>query len=436
MVVQDTAAFQSQYSTDIILAGQYSGRLNNAGEKIELEDAIGQTILEFSYKDGWRSITDGDGFSLTIINPANPDPDSWDDKDSWRASASIGGSPGWDDDGIIPEPGSVVINELLAHSHAGEPDWIELYNITSASIDIGGWFLSDSNSSLTKYEISEGTVIGPYGYIVFYEDSHFDNSSDPGSHTGFALNDDGEKVYLSSGQDGLITGYREVEDFGASETGVSFGRYFKASTGNYNFVALSEITEGSANSYPKVGPVVISEIMYNPDWPVGGSYTNDQYEYIELCNISSGPVTLYDEGTGLPWKFTDGIDYSFPTDEPVTISAGGYVLLVRESGAFFSRYPEVASGAVVDFYEGGLSNSSETIELSRPGEVDGSVNGYYIRVDRVGYSDGSHPEDCPGGVDLWPSQADGEGYSLTREELCDYGNDPDNWLAASPTPAE
>ena len=97
VVVQDTSAFQAQYGMDITIAGQYTGRLNNAGEKIELVDAVGRTILEFSYKDGWYSTTDGDGFSLTIINPANPDPNSWDDKDSWRASASIGGSPGWDD---------------------------------------------------------------------------------------------------------------------------------------------------------------------------------------------------------------------------------------------------------------------------------------------------------------------------------------------------
>jgi len=97
VVVQDEDAFQAQYGTNITIAGQYTGRLNNAGEKIELVDAVGQTILEFDYKDGWYSITDGDGFSLTIINPANPDPNSWGDKASWQASTNIGGSPGWND---------------------------------------------------------------------------------------------------------------------------------------------------------------------------------------------------------------------------------------------------------------------------------------------------------------------------------------------------
>ncbi|MHC4743765.1 MAG: lamin tail domain-containing protein, partial [Planctomycetota bacterium] len=58
----------------------------------------------------------------------------WCDKDSWRASAYIGGSPGWDDSGIVPNPGAVVINEIMAHSHAEAPDWIELHNTADEDI--------------------------------------------------------------------------------------------------------------------------------------------------------------------------------------------------------------------------------------------------------------------------------------------------------------
>ncbi|TSA56217.1 MAG: lamin tail domain-containing protein [Planctomycetaceae bacterium] len=300
VVVQDRNIFEARYGTNVNIAGQYSGRLNNAGERIELADAIGQTILNFSYEDDWHSITDGEGFSLTIINPANSDVSSWDKKDSWRPSAYAGGSPGQDDSGIIPEPGAIVINEVLAHSHAEASDWIELYNTTGTAIDIGGWFISDSNDNLFKYKIANGTTIGPDGYLVLYEDLYFGNANDPGAYEPFALSENGERLYLSSAQNDVLTGYRNVEDFGASETGVSFGRYHKSSTDNYNFVAMDENTPGSANAYPKVGPIVISEIMYHPDWPEGSSYTNDQYEYIELHNISAEPVTLYDYVTAEP----------------------------------------------------------------------------------------------------------------------------------------
>jgi hypothetical protein len=59
---------------------------------------------------------------------------------------------------------------------------------------------------------------------------------------------------------------------------------------------------------------------------------------------------------------------------------------------------------------------------------------HYVRVDRVNYSDGWHPEDCPGGVDLWPREADGGGKSLARIYSNLYGNDVINWAAAEVSP--
>jgi hypothetical protein len=436
VVVQDRDAFEAKYGGNINIAGQYSGRLDNAGERITLEDAIGRTILDFSYKDGWRSITDGEGFSLTIIDPTNNDLSSWGEKDSWRPSAYAGGSPGYDDGGIVPNPGAVVINEILAHSHADASDWIELYNTIATAIDIGGWFISDSNENLFKYKIANGTTIGPNGYLVLYEDLNFGNTDDPGCHEPFALSENGESLYLSSAQNDVLTGYRNVEDFGASETDVSFGRYYKLSTGNYNFVAMEENTPGSANSYPKVGPIVISEIMYNPDWPNGGSYTNDQYEYIKLDNISAEPVTLYNSETDEPWKFTDGIDFTFPADTPATIPAGGYIFIVKKPAAFSWRYPAMSAEIIFGPYEDNLNNAGESLELSMPGDVNIEGVRQYIRIDRVNYSDGSHPENCPGNIDLWPTEADGNGMALTRKILADYANDPDNWTATLASPGK
>jgi len=176
--------------------------------------------------------------------------------------------------------------------------------------------------------------------------------------------------------------------------------------------------------------------MYNPDWPDGGSYTNEQYEYIELYNISAESVTLYDFIVLEPWKFTDGIEFTFPADVPVTVPAGGYILVVKKPAAFSWRYPDVPAGIIFGPYEGNLSNAGESLELSMPGDVDNQGVRHYIRVDRVNYSDGSHPENCPGGVDLWPVEADGNGMALTRKVPTDYGNDPENWLAGHPSAGE
>ncbi|MEA3224919.1 MAG: lamin tail domain-containing protein, partial [Planctomycetota bacterium] len=365
-----------------------------------------------------------------------PNPDSWGEKESWRASAYADGSPGHDDSGIIPNPGAVVINELLVHSHDATSDWIELYNTTGTAIDISGWFLSDSDQNLFKYEITGGTIIASGEYMVFHQGLHFGNESNPGSHEPFALSENGERLYLSSAQNATLTGYRDVQDFGASATGVSLGRYYKSSTGNYNFVAMDQDTPASDNSYPKVGPIIISEIMYNPDWPVGGSYTNDQYEYVELYNISAEPVTLYRYDKAGPWKFTDGIEFTFGTDMPITIPVGGYLLIVKNPAAFSHRYPDIPAEKILGPYDGSLSNAGEKLELAMPGDLDVSGERLYIRIDRVNYSDGSHPQNVPLPVDLWPGEADGKGKSLTRKTLADYGNDPDNWIASAPSPGE
>jgi hypothetical protein len=432
LVVKDNDAFEAQYGTSRPVAGQYTGSLANDGERIELEDSMGTTVLSFKYSDDWRSITDGDGYSLTIINPA-ADTNDWDEKDSWRPSAYINGSPGWDDSGIVPNPSDIVISEVMAHTDIYPNDWIELHNATTSPIDISGWYLSDNDSNLTKYEFQSGTVIDGNGYLVVSEDVNFGASaSDPGKHIPFALSENGEIVCLTSALDSnsMLTGYRQKEDFGASENGVSFGRYYKSSTNNFNFVAMDHDTPGQANAYPKVGPIVINEIMYNPDWPDGGSYENDQYEYIELYNNSSGSVTLYDYTLSESWKFTDGIDYTFPASpNEVTITAGQSILIVKNPAAFSWRYPTVPSSKIFGPYSGNLDNGGERLELGRPGDEVAGVR-YYIRVDRVDYSDGSHPQDCPGGVDLWPTEADGGGSSLVRIDPNDYGNDPSNWQEA------
>jgi hypothetical protein len=441
LVVENLPEFQKVFGTSLPVAGQYEGSLDNSGEKICLVDALGAEIHLFEYKDSWYDITDGKGFSLTIKDPFAADPALWNHKSGWRPGSLAGGSPGSDDTDIIPAAGSIVINELLAHSDQTVYDWIELYNTTDQDINIGGWFLSDNNNDdqkRMKYQIAEGTLIRSHGYAVFYEDQHFANPLDPGCSQPFRLSENGETVYLQSGQNGQLTGYYQEEDFGPSEPDVAFGRH-QNSTGTFNFVAMSANTPGGANAYPKVGPVLINEMMYNP--PAGGPFDHDEYEYVELRNISDSPVSLNEWDSQkqmyVPWKFTEGIDYTFPLG--VSIPAQGCIVVVKNPVAFRQRYPQVDPSLVYGPYpDTQLSNGGEKLELSRPGEEVEGVR-YYIRADRVNYSDGSHPDEFESGQDPWPTSADGSGHSLHQKTPTmfgqNYSNDAANWHAAPPTPA-
>ncbi|RIK81830.1 MAG: hypothetical protein DCC68_07805 [Planctomycetota bacterium] len=102
VVVEDLAAFAQRYGDAIVPVGQYTGRLNNAGEQLRLADANGSTILDFVYDDtgtGWHPTTDGQGYSLVIVDESGPAA-SWNDGAAWRPSFAIGGSPGLPDEPV------------------------------------------------------------------------------------------------------------------------------------------------------------------------------------------------------------------------------------------------------------------------------------------------------------------------------------------------
>ena len=92
LVVKNQLAFESRYGEDLNIAGEYSGRLSNGGEQITLRDASGADIQSFEYDDmdDWPGQADGLGSSLEVIDVAG----DYDMASNWRASATLGGTPG------------------------------------------------------------------------------------------------------------------------------------------------------------------------------------------------------------------------------------------------------------------------------------------------------------------------------------------------------
>ncbi|HMJ65421.1 MAG TPA: lamin tail domain-containing protein, partial [Candidatus Binatia bacterium] len=426
VVVRNTNAFTARYGAGLNVAGQFLGALDNGGERLRLVDALGEEILDFSYNNSWYPITDGYGFSLVIREETAPFY-TWGDKLSWRPSGQLNGSPGTGN-GTPPAIAPIRINEVLAHTDLPQRDAIELYNPTASQVDISGWFISDDLTNITKFRIPNGTTIAAGGYVVF-DESQFNPT--PGTPPSFAFSSKGDEVVLASADlAGNLTGYLDIQDFGASETGVSFGPHV-TSTGEEHFVARDHLTLGAANADPKLGPVIISEIMYRP--PDVGGEDNSLDEFIELQNSTGGTVNLYDPAFPTnTWRLDKGIDFSFPPG--VSMAASTRLLVVNfdptnttQLAAFRARYGVSPSVPVYGPYEGKLDNSGERIELQKPDAPD--TNGVpYILVERVDYKD-SAP---------WPAAADGAGASLQRTPAGPglasmYANDPAHWLAAVPT---
>ena len=92
-----------RYGAGLPVIGEFAqGKLNDGGETLTLILDSGAVIQEIPYRDDapWPESADGAGFSLTLADPgsiASPGEPS-----SWRASRSMGGSPGTLEEGDAP----------------------------------------------------------------------------------------------------------------------------------------------------------------------------------------------------------------------------------------------------------------------------------------------------------------------------------------------
>lgn len=408
VLARNATEFKNRYPAAPV-HGVFTGRLDNGGEVIRLKHTLGGTVFTVTYDDDlpWPLASDGYGFSL-VTRETNPGSNS-ENGAKWRASASPLGSPGADDPALqIP---GILVNEALTHTDLPAVDQIELYNPTDAAVNLGGWFLSDDASIPKKYRIPNGRQIAARGYAVF---SEADFNLDPGSSNSFRLSSTGDQIYLLSGDANTnLTGYSHGFTFGASANGVSFGRYVN-SQGEEHFPSQVSKSFGATNGGPLVGPIVINEIQYHPDV----SYD----EFVELHNVTSTNVPLYDlNATTNTWRLS-GFNFTFPPN--LSLPAGGYLILSPlDPATFRAKYSIPASVQILGPVAGNLQDSGERLELLRP-DAPNTNEIPYIVVDAVRYND----------REPWPVVADGSGPSLQRRQATGYGDDPVNWFTSGITP--
>ena len=412
VVVENAAAFAERYQTPsspwywdgIEVAGEWVGGLSDGGETVSLVASNGTQISACSYRsDGdWPGRPDGGGSSLQIRFPSSvPKTPAAQaaylaDGRNWSESSLYHGSPGR----FEAAGNSVVINEVLAHTDVWV-DWIELFNPGSSAADLSGLGLTDDMNQPNRYVFPNGTSIPANGYLTI-----------SAATLGYGFSELGSEAALLELSGSNIIRIIDRVDFPAVEREEPFGRY-ERSDGEIDFTELSAITPGAANAAPRVGPVVISEIMYAPG--AGKS------EYVEFTNISGAPVALYD--AAIPsniWKFAGAGTFAFP--QGTVLQTDETVMLCGTNPAVFrAQYGVPAQTRVFGPWSGGLAAEGEKLRLLYPGdpEPDGFVPMY--RADHVSYRTNN----------VWPAAASG-GISLERWPLNSYGNDPASWRILQP----
>ena len=232
----------------------------------------------------------------------------------------------------------MVINEILPHSeNPAVPQFIELYNHSTNSVDVSGCILTDDPAT-NKFVIPSGTVIGPAGFVSFTQ-----------SQFGFTLNGEGETLYFIKPDDSRVL---DAVQFGAQADGVSYGRW---PDGANDFYAFTTNTPGTNNSAIVIGDIVINELMYDP---ISG---NDDDQYIELYNKGTNTINL------AGWQFTAGVTFTFPAN--TVLAPNGYLVVAKDMTNLFAKYPNLNSGNTVGNYSGKLSHDGELVVLVAAGDI-------------------------------------------------------------------
>jgi hypothetical protein len=92
----------------------------------------------------------------------------------------------------------VVLNEVFANNQTltnalgRTPDWVELVNTTTNTVDVSDLSLTDEPSLPRKWVFPAGSVIGPGAHLVIECDDALLPSA---TNTGFALSASGDAVY-------------------------------------------------------------------------------------------------------------------------------------------------------------------------------------------------------------------------------------------------
>ena len=97
---------------------------------------------------------------------------------------------------------NLVINEIMASNissitdQSGEyDDWVELYNGNNFSLNLSGYYLSDSENNLQKWSFPN-VSIPPNDYLIVWCDTA--GNTQAGLHTTYRLSAAQEEVYLSN----------------------------------------------------------------------------------------------------------------------------------------------------------------------------------------------------------------------------------------------
>ena len=245
---------------------------------------------------------------------------------NWQISQIQGGTPGGFT--IKPKISNLFINECmtdntLAYYDENEKynDWIELFNNGTSAINIGGLYISDSDSNKAKYRIpdtdSNLTTIAPGKFLILWADNNPNNGI---LHCNFSLNKSGETVYLTqiNYHDTIVIDHLSIV---ALDSNVSYGRY---PDGSETLSKFNGYTPLSLNTLAtRIKGLFINEVL--PTNTKNKDESGDYDSWVEIFNLNSFQVDI--SGFIISNTKDKSKIWTLSKDESMKIPAYGHKLL-------------------------------------------------------------------------------------------------------------
>ena len=219
-----------------------------------------------------------------------------------RVRFLAGGTPG--SRNLLPIAG-VVLSEVILHPEAAAENGVEIANLGTSAMDLGGYLLTDDLSVPSKYRLPAGTLLPASGFLVVKE-AAFGAPGVGAFH--LSLLEGGKLWLLAADPSGALNGRGTHAEYRGTGDATSFIR--QETVVGVDHVRSIQPTPGGPNTPAALPPVVVSELMIKPSTQ---SLAGSRDEYLELANTGSTPLTLSDpQPGGATWRLSGGVVFEFP----------------------------------------------------------------------------------------------------------------------------
>ncbi len=254
---------------------------------------------------------------------------------------------------------SIVINEILPAPTTGNKEWVELYNTSSSSVDLGGYIIDDiENGGSAPKTLPQGTTIPSNGYYVYYLTSNIFNNS-------------GDDVRLLKPDGTLI----DMFSYGSTTYGQS---WYRVSDGAAWALTTTDAPTPNASNNPNDNKdIVINEILpapktvYSQEWvelynPTSKDVDISGYVIDDIENGGSSPITIA-QGT-----IIQANGYYVLNFVNVFNNSGDDVRLIKADGIVIDKFTYGSTGYDKSWYR--IPNGGSWSDTSTSTPTPGTSN--------------------------------------------------------------